>query len=80
MIGLWLKFRFSHGPVLDGLTGGMQLFGAGSSHVPSVPRRPSWGIMFDLMATLERFDDILLPLVILETLNDSLGVVQMFQW
>ena len=53
--------------MLGGVTGGLQLFGAGPSYVPSVPHRPSLGIALDLTVTLERFDDILLLLVILET-------------
>ena len=71
------RFMLFHGLVLSGVTGGTQSCGASPSYVSSVL---SPGVARDLMATLERFDDILLPLVILETLNDSLGVVQMFQW
>ena len=67
MIGLWLKFMFSHGPVLGGVTGGMQLFGAGPSYVPSVPHRPSLGVMLDLTVTLECFNGILLLPIIIET-------------
>ena len=57
---------FSHGPVLSGVNGGMQLFGAGPSYVPSVPHRPSPGV-FDHPVTLECFNGILLLLVILKT-------------
>ena len=53
----------SHGPVLNDVTGGMQLFGAGPSYVP---RRSSPGVL-DLTVTLQRFDDILLLPVILQT-------------
>jgi len=53
--------------VLNGVTGGMQLFGAGPSYVPSIPHRPSPGVVFGLTATLECSDDILLFLVILDT-------------
>ena len=64
MMGLWLKFMFSHGPELGGVTGGTQLFGAGPSYVPSVPRGPSPGVVLDLTATLEHFDGVsLLPVI-----------------
>jgi len=56
-----------HGPMLGGVTGGLQLFGAGPSYVPSVPHRPSLGIVLDLTVTLELFNGILLLSVILET-------------
>jgi len=56
-----------HGPVLSGVTGGMQLFDASPSYVPSVPHRPSPGVVLDLTATLECFSGILLLPVILET-------------
>jgi len=56
-----------HGPVHSGVTGGMQLFDASPSYVPSVPRRPPPGVELDLIATQEHFDDILLLQVILET-------------
>ena len=58
---------FSHGPVLGGVTGGMQLFGAGPSYVSSVSHSPSTGVILDLTATLEYSDDISLLPVILET-------------
>jgi len=66
-MGFWLKFMFSHGPVLYGVNGGMQLFGVGPSYVPSVPHGPSLGVVLDLTVTLECFNGILLLLVILET-------------
>ena len=56
----------SHGPVLGGATGGMQLRGAGPSYAPSVPHRPSPVVVHDLTATLECFDGILFLAVILE--------------
>jgi len=58
---------FSHGLVLDSVTGGMQLFGAGPSYVPSVPHRPSQGVLLDVTATLECFKGIWLLPMILET-------------
>ena len=67
MIGVWLRFMLSHGPVLGGVTKGMQLCGAGPSYVPSVPHRPSPGVVHDLTATLECFDGISFLPVILET-------------
>ena len=53
--------------MLGGSTGGMQLFGAGPSYVPSVPHGPLPGVVLDLTETLECFNGILLLLVILET-------------
>ena len=67
MVNSQLKVLFFHGLVLDGVSGGMHLFGAGPSYVPSVPHGPSLGVVLDLTVTLECFNGILLLLVILET-------------
>ena len=61
--------------MLDGVTGGMQLFGAGPSYVPSVPHGSTPGVILYLTVTLECFDDILLLLMI----QRLMGVVQIFQ-
>jgi len=59
---------FSHGPVLSGVTGGMQLSGAGpTSYVSSVPHTPSPSVMLDLTVRLEHFNGISLLPVILDT-------------
>ena len=59
---------FSHGPVLSGVTGGMQLSGAGpTSYVSSVPHTPSPSVMLDLTVRLEHFNGISFLPVILET-------------
>ena len=57
------KFMFFHGPVLDDVTGGTWLWGAGPSYAPW---RPSLGVTHDLTATLEHFDGISFLSVILE--------------
>ena len=67
MINSRFKVVFFHGPVLDGVTGGMQLFGAGQSYGQSGPHRPSPGVVLNLTATIKRLDDISDLLVILET-------------
>ena len=64
MIGVWLRFMLSYGPLLRGAIGGMQSCGAGPSYVSSVQ---SLGVVQDLTATLERFDGISFLPVILET-------------
>ena len=56
------KVVFFHEPVFSGVTGGMQLFGAGLSYVPSVPHRPSPGVVLDPTAALEHFNGISLLL------------------
>ena len=51
-----------HEPVLGGVTGGMQSCGVGPSYVPSVPHRPSPGVVLDPTAALEHFNGISLLL------------------